>query len=380
MFLSLTSRAAAEYDCLRYGAMTPKMAAEYLRDGCIELRTFPETLRELYPGPDLPARLTARLQACAPDAAPASVTRKVNNWLEGKNQPTRREDVFQVAFALGLTESQTSLLLGQCTDYSLHYRDPRDMVYAWFLRSGGSYEEARAFFRSLPPAPRLAEYPADDGGHITRELQATFHAVHTQEALRQAFLANLDRFGQLHVRAYRYFDKYMTLLIRPAPGWDGVREEDYSIEKVMRKYLQLHMPSGRSRAGYTVVQKLVKQNWPNATALKNIRAHRADVPRKLLLLLYMITDNGTDGSAGYRELDEVYASPEERLDDHWWVLNGILTDCGMPLLDPRSATDWLLLYALTATGEESMSDRMTQVIDHLFADLQKRDEDDSQKP
>ena len=35
----------------------------------------------------------------------------------------------------------------------------------------------------------------------------------------------------------------------------------------------------------------------------------------------------------------------------------------MPTLDPRSATDWLVLYAVTA-GEESMSERMEAVIEH----------------
>lgn len=39
----------------------------------------------------------------------------------------------------------------------------------------------------------------------------------------------------------------------------------------------------------------------------------------------------------------------------------------MPPLDPRNATDWLVLYAVTAY-EESMSERMEKVIEHIFAD------------
>ena len=115
------------------------------------------------------------------------------------------------------------------------------------------------------------------------------------------------------------------------------------------------------------MQKLIKRNWPNTTALKNIRAHREDVPRKLLLLLYIITENVTDDQ--YTELDEDYLSLEERLDDHWWVINAMLTDCGMPVLDPRNAFDWLVLYALTATGDQSMSERMEQVIQALYDGL-----------
>lgn len=89
--------------------------------------------------------------------------------------------------------------------------------------------------------------------------------------------------------------------------------------------------------------------------------------QKLLLLLYVITENVVDGE--YHETDEDYLTIQERLEDHWWVLNAILMDCGMPPLDPRNATDWLVLYALTAGEEESMSERMAQVIDHLFADI-----------
>ena len=40
----------------------------------------------------------------------------------------------------------------------------------------------------------------------------------------------------------------------------------------------------------------------------------------------------------------------------------------MPLLDPRNATDWLVLYAITAE-DEPMSERMEQVIDHIYSDV-----------
>ena len=114
-----------------------------------------------------------------------------------------------------------------------------------------------------------------------------------------------------------------------------------------------------------MVQKLVKKNWPNTTALKNIRAQKEDVPRKLLLLLYVITENIVDDD--YSELDEDYLTLEDRMEDHWWTINAILGDCGMPTLDPRNASDWLVLYALTAM-DEPMSERMEQVIAHMFED------------
>ncbi len=342
------------------------MAAEYLREGRILLRTFSETLREQYPYPDLRDRLITSMQSYDTEAAPKSIARKVQNWLDGKNQPGSREDVFRIAFALDLTEAQTSFLLGQCTEYGIHYREPLDVIYAWFLRNDRGYAEARDFYHSLPPVPNLVIYPEASSAHLTRELQSAFSTVSTVESLRKTYCANLHKFGQLHVRAYHYFEKYLNQLIRPVSQLDD-GEENYSLERVMAEYLSLHMPSGKARGRYSIVQKLLKRNWPNATALKNIRAHREDVPRKLLLLLYIITENVVDED--YSELDEDYLSLQDRLEDHWWTLNAILTDCGMPTLDPRNAMDWVILYALTANEEESMSNRMGQVIENLFDDL-----------
>lgn len=366
--IHLTERAAAEYERISSGTMTPEMASEYLRDGRITLRTFSESLRDIYPHPDIGLRLTDSFRAYEPRVSPEAVSKKVRGWLDGKSRPSRREDVFRIGFALDLSESDVGHLLGQCTGYGIHYRDPMDAVYTWFLRNDRGYDEAREFYSSLPPIDSAAGYiEAPGNAHITSELRNALMTSRTVEELREAYLANMGRFGELHLRAYKYFEKYMNLLMHPEAGWDGDGAVDYSLETVMEKYLTLHMPSGRSRGGYSVTQKLLKRNWPNATALKNIRAHREDVPRKLLLLLYVITENVVDGE--YSELDEDYLSISERLRQHWWVLNAILIDCGMPALDPRNATDWLIMYALTADGDESMSERMSQVIDHLFADM-----------
>lgn len=366
MNASLTQSSAAQYQRISSGEMTPEMAARYLRDERIPLRGFGDTLREMYPYPDLPFRLTDAFQE-AGETAPASVARKVHTWLSGSSKPTDREDIFRIAFTLDLSEEQAGALLGLCTDYGIHYREGRDVVYAWFLRTGRSYAQARDFFATLPPVPRPNLPPEAPSAHLTRELQSLFHRARDEDELRQCYLASLEQFGALHMRAYFYFQKYLDQLVHPAPAWDSGREADYSMDAIMEQYFSLHMPSGRNRQNYSVVQKLIKRDWPNTTALKNIRQQREDVPRKLLLLLYVVTENVLDGE--YCEMDEDYITPQERLEDHWWTLNAILTDCGMPLLDLRNATDWLVLYALTATGDESVSERMEKVIDELFADV-----------
>lgn len=209
-------------------------------------------------------------------------------------------------------------------------------------------------------------YPG--GKSVTQELRDAFLLAHTEDDLRECYLSNLPLMGHLHFRAYHHFQEYLDQLIHPASAWGGMKEPDYSIEAVMEQYLTMNMPSIRSRGSFTVIQKLLKKNWPSATSLKNIRMHKEDVPRKLLLLLYVVTENVLDGE--YHEIDEEYISPEDKLEDHWWALNAILADCGMPPLDPRNATDWLILYSLAA-DDEPMSQRMEQVIECMFADCQE---------
>lgn len=365
MNIELTQLSAEEYDNLLSGRMTPAMAAQYLREERIALRTFDSVLRSFYPHPNLQSRLTAAFQMDAPDANPDSVSRKIRNWLSGQSHPTKREDIFRIAFALDLSEAQASLLLGLCTDYGIHYRNGRDVVYAWFLRTDRGYAEAKEFFETLPPVPRPDAVPDNPPSHLTQNIQNEFLRVHTLEELRTCYLANLRNFGYLHLRAYTYFKRYLDQLIHPSPAWGHAEEPDYSMEAVMQLYLSLRVPSGKDLSGYNLVQKLIKRNWPNTTSLKNIYNRKEDVPRKLLLLLYVITENLMDDD--YTSQYNEYASIEAKMDDHWWTLNAILTDCGMPLMDPRNATDWLVLYAITAT-DEPMSERMEQVIAELFAE------------
>lgn len=364
MRIELPALLSPEQEALLSGRMTPAMAAEYLKGEQIVLRTFSEVLRDMYPYADLQSKLTAALAEFHPELLPESASRRVRNWLGGRNHPVSREDIFLIAFTLGLSEQQADRLLGFCTDYGIHYRDGRDVVYAWFLRAGKPYRQARDFFHSLPPIPHESGLPHSDLSHLTLEIRNSFLLVKDEDSLRKCYEEKLPDFGALHMRAYHYFEQYLRILIHP----DGNEEErDYSLETVMQTYLSLSMPSGKKRKNYSLVQRLLKQGWPNTTLLKNIRLHKEDVSRKLLILLYVVTENAFDEAEGEYEEEP---SLQVRVEDHWWTLNAILTDCGMPALDLRNAWDWLALYALTAGPEESMSERMQQVIEEIFADLQ----------
>ena len=355
----LTVTSAAEYNRVLYGHMSPSMAAAYLQDNQLPVRTFSDVLHQMYDGDDLQVRLTDFFLSETPEVNPQSMARKIKNWLTDKNLPTNREDIFRIGYALGFGEAQLDYLLSICTDYGIQYRDGHDVVYAWFLRNGYAYQDARAFFDSLPPVPGLNQLDGAAGSHLTKEIQNSFLSISSQEELRSCYLNNLDKFGCQHLRAYYYFDKFLSLLIHPVPEW--------ILETVMQTYLSLQMPSGKNRQNYSLVQRLIKQNWPNTTAIKNIRSHKVDVPRKLLLLLYVITEDLSVVSDNFSQDDVENMTIQERVEEHWWTLNAMLSDCGMALLDPRNVTDWLILYAIGAAGEEEpMSERLEQVISLMY--------------
>ncbi|MBR5088680.1 MAG: hypothetical protein IK093_04565 [Ruminiclostridium sp.] len=348
-----------EYDKIRYGHMSPVDAAAYLRGSDITVRSFSETLKAMYPKKDITTRLTELFAAARPEMSPDAPARKIRNWLSDRNQPQNREDIFMTAFALGLTENDLDRLLGLCTDYGIQYRDGRELTLAWCLRKGFDYFFADSLYRSLPTYDNRNagnELPAA----VTREIYDAFGYAENEDEFRQQYNKHLGSFGQLHVRSYRYFEEYYSNLVKPDSAIN-IDERKYSVDTLIDKYLKLGMIYGRDRAKYSVLQKIVKKNWPNATAIKNIKNRHKDVPRKLLLLLYIVTENNISDSA---------APAEDGIADHWDTVNAILTDCGMAPLDPRNAFDWIILYILSANPEEVMSDKLETVINELYGNIE----------
>lgn len=367
MRIELTELSLNEYNRLAGNEMTPEEAARYLTED-ITIRTFYELLCGLYKGEGLTERLAEGYHSACPDIPADSVRRRIRNWASGKNLPSGRDDIFLISFILGLNEEQASLLLGSVSDYGIHYRDGKELSLAYCLQTGQSYEKAQKLMQSLPPVP--VSDPVSDNylqnAVRTEVIKNDFSDVYTDEEFMRLYTLHLQDFGAFHLKAYDYFNKYFRLLTLPDHGLN--MEEDlldgrYSIEKISSLYFDMNLPSTRSRKGYTLVQKLIRKYWPNATSLKNIQARREPVTRKLLLLLYVITENVTDEE--YDELDEEYLTPKERFEEHWWRLNLIMDDCGMNPLDPRNAFDWLILYAVSS-AEDSMSSRMESVMAALF--------------
>ena len=323
-----------------------------------DIPTFGAAVSRLYPHADLREKLTAAF-CCLDGVNPSSVDRRIRNWLNGKNAPQNREDIFVCAFALGLNEQDTSSLLGLCCDSKIHYRNPKELTYAFALRSGYSYEHAVQLYESLPDK----DYGVTRTPTVyTTAVRRSFEPTADEAEFTAGFIAHLHILGEFHNKAYYYFRHYMSVLFSPEEG-----TENYSAERVIETYLSPHEDSGRCRRKLDKTQKLVRRAFPNATDLRSMIARRLDIPRKLLLLLYVVTENSFDDA--YDERDEEYISADERFEQHWWGINLMLSDCGMPILDPQNPFDRLILYALnTEDADESMLERFDAIVAYLFDD------------
>lgn len=365
MRIDLTDLSYQAFEDLSSPEMTFVHASDYLQSK-LQIREFYPTLVRMYPKEDLTQRLLKAFCEAYPNLSSDSIARKLRNWANKKNIPQNREDIFIIGFALQFSEQQTSYLLGFISDYGIHYREPRELCFAYCLRIGRTYLEAVAFFQQLPSIPAVKNMPETGFEALrTQTIMDYFADIHDDETFLKQFKANQMNFGVLHLRAYDYFIKSFNYLKNPDSDSDLFsKEKEYSIEEVNEKYLQLHMPVGKNLSKYSFIQRMLKANWPNATTLTNILNHKKDVSRKLILLLYIVTEGVVDDN--YDELDEDYITAEQRLDEHWWRINLILNECGMNGLDPRNAYDWLVLYSLNTDDSINMDEKMEQVIQQLF--------------
>lgn len=328
----------------------------------INVRTFPEILTSFYSGTDLKETLISGL--CQIEAANRdSISRKVRDWLNSKYAPSEKEDLIKICFALKLDESKAGAFLSLALDGTFHLRNPRELVFAYCLRTGKSYTHATEMICRLKPID-WNKKPRDNYV-FTKTVANSFENVYDDETFNEFYTENYDSLGELHNTAYTRFLFFLNLLVQPESGYCE-KEYKYSYETVVDEYLRMNLPFDKRTSKYSVLQKTIRKFWPNTTSITKMHNREEDVTRCVLLLLYLITEGGitAEDSAAYI-LDEDLTD-EERFEEHYWRLNSMLNDCGMSKIDPRNVFDWLILYCLKSSDDEAMSERMQAVLNVIF--------------
>ena len=131
----MTVVSLAAYEAATKDGLSPQEAANQLLEK-VEIRKFKDVLSLFASDREL---LVNGL--CANDVGRSrmSVDKKVRGWLAGKYQPTAREDLLELCFVLHLNTEDADAFLTMTGEEGLHWRDPRELVYAYALERGMSY-------------------------------------------------------------------------------------------------------------------------------------------------------------------------------------------------------------------------------------------------
>lgn len=356
---------------------SPREMVAFVKNGAA-YRSFGEVLTRACPD-EARIRSLAKGMAEITGENPESVSRKVRNWQKGKNVPKNRKTLFQICFCLGLDEAQAGTVLGAAAETGIHYRNPDELVYAFALRTGRSWQDAEQlrgeihdmFDDVINGSFQAGKDISDEESEpvFTRQLRDEFSQVTDEEGLMDFFREHGRDLGKLHETAYRKFMELMDCLQKPETQ-NGEEERKYTIAEIMDMYFRMHMPEHKYGAGETGMQKLIRKYWPNETSLNNMRNRKEDVSRKVMILLYLITEEFDYGETmdeeNYYLEDEDEEDADAVLERRIRQMDLFLNSFGMNLLDSGNLFDYLVLYAMRSQDGEPVSERMEQILEILF--------------
>ena len=349
-----------------------RQAMEHLREDAY-VRPIRETLaRYARKSPDdtkaLQAFLTEALIEQSPKGtARQSVERKVRMWMNDDLQSISKAGAIQVCFALGLPVEEANGFLQRACGEGFHSRDPEEIIFLYALKEGLRYPEALEMQKEMKDKGLLTGEKLGEErlltGLVRKDLDALESAADLEEFLRE-YQGRLVRF---HNTAYEMFQGYMELLTGAAID-DGLEAESrLSVREVTDVYLHEKLIPRIRRAAkkdaeaetlvLSALQRDIRQNWPDETALSKMMNRKADVSRKVLILLFLATDGGLEEEEG----EEVFADAYSRM-------NGMLAECGFAPLDPRCAFDWMVLYCMCVDAEDTLliDGRIHRFLEEIF--------------
>ena len=344
-----------------------KEAVENLLTGKVKLVSFSDLLREVWQGEgSLAVRLTAQLTEYEGGKNREKTARKVRNWMHDRNLPKNREEVFKICFALKLDEERAEKILGMTAESGIHYRNPGEMIYAFCLRRGYEYVQAVRIKEQLLGEIFPKGFPGEETAgadrqplNLTGYVRQRFQRVMTEDELKRFLESSRERFGLYHNTAYRKFRRMLDCLIRPEISESGLPEDQiYSIRKAVEQYLRMGIPYERRLGGYTRIQREIKQHWPSAKSIYEMRTRKIDVDRKTLILLYLATEGE----------NELQTEDMKLAEEHHRRMDLMLSECGMPQLNVQNPFDYLVLQAAFVGYEDDfIGMKMERMIRNIFA-------------
>jgi hypothetical protein len=333
---------------------------------------------------------------------------KINGWLPPNDESRNKkkveritiESAMQIAFALGINLEEVEELLRRCWLDSLYLRNVRDIIYKCGLDNRFSFNDVEILINDFSyldkpnPNPEYNEDIQEDS--ITRVIIRGLEnsSITCPDDLRAFIRKNEKLFGSYRMRAYSKMmelysqikssieDEYIGTDIAESDAEEWLADDnEYEIDETMvgvrsvisQEDLLKMLSSGISELKTkikstglgnglsAVIRKHVVENIPGRAEWSGTINQRADkdtgairgVDRKLLILIWLSSYDGSldgdpdaddEGFLGFAGNPDT--TPEQAFDNHVEALNGILSEYGFPVLDPRHPFDWVILNTL----------------------------------
>ena len=394
-------------------ALTLAQAVEQLKQNA-HIRTVREVLAKAAGIPlsepkVLQTFLTEKLLENSPPGTPSdSVQRKVRMWLKDGVQMVSKQSAIQLSFILGLSTEEANEFLYRACGEGFHWRDPGEIVFLYALEEGLSYLEALELYADMERKGLLAVRADKNAESLTAVVKAEVKKIGSAAELEDYLRESGPQIGAFHNTAYGLFRAYLDLLIDPEikddQGSEGKRsvreikddqgsERKLSVREISDAYLhQKFIPRvQKAQKGsknnekardlvLSALQRDIHQNWPDETMLSKMLNRKADVTRKVLILLFLATDGDTKDSirkldlASLKDDDPLPEDEEAEFEDLQFRMNAMLADCGFAPLDSRMPFDWMVLYCTCVDETMLIDERVQHFLSAIFPASDPNDE------
>ena len=319
--------------------------------------------------------LTEKLSKCTPNIAPASIRRKVNNWLKKDTFTISKESAIQLGFALELTLEETEQLLMYLCEERFHWRDPEEIIYIYALSNNLNYIKATDLYNYFSEKGIFTKNNAESSTVYTNQVKKRIENISTDTELEEFLITFQNDLGKFHNTAYNLFTEFLELLKNPVMDWENSTTDSLSTKDILETYLyrnyipftkrskKITTTSNAEKLVFSALQRNIRQSWPDEETISKMQHRKTDVTRKVLMLLFLATDGGY---SSYGEETFEVLSPEEEFEDTYTRLESMLVDCGFAKLDPRIPFDWMILFCLCTNDSLLIDERVQQFLKEIF--------------
>lgn len=374
------------YDKATSGQLTIHEAIDFLENES-RMRSLGDKLEKFSHGQDLRQTLVTGLMQHHPEMNRDSVERRVRGWLaKDSRRSVKKEDAIEICFILKLSVEEADQLVSLISEEALHWRNPDEIVYIFALKQGMDYMEAQELNSKM--AEQLADVKeskelAEDS--FTPIIRTEISALNTKEELAEYLHHSAARLGRYHNNAYKLFMEMLEVLKQPPLDEElrrsgALQPERLSIRDILKEYLfeqNVNYAKEKAKSGpkskeadplvLSAIQESISANWPNEITLSKMKSRKADVTRKVLILLFLATDPGMDDD-GFED-EEI--TEGEVFEDLYQRLNDMLMLCGFAALDPRAPFDWLVLYCICVQDMFDIDIRMKTIFKEMFGEREE---------